>query len=220
MKITCEDRERVFLDGSPEQWAALELHAASCASCAEELRAWKALSLAAEELRDYQESPALWSRIETALVEQDAKSKNHRALLERLSFWRNMPVSWQAAIAGAVVLVLALTAGYVYVHRDSTGTEVNNRLLRDRALADVERTERDYIKAIDKLASDAKPQLDAQASPLMASYREKLIVLDSTIEELRSQAGQNPSNAHLRYQLLAIYQDKQETLQEILETKR
>jgi hypothetical protein len=220
MKITCEDRERIFLDGSPEEWAALELHAASCASCAEELRAWKSLSLAAEELRDYQESPALWSRIETALVDQTARRETRKPLMERLSFWRNVPVSWQAAMAGAAVLVLALTAGYVYVHRGTTGTEVNNRLLRDHALADVERTEREYIKAIDKLASDAKPQLDAQASPLMASYREKLIVLDSAIEELRSQAGQNPSNAHLRYQLLAIYQDKQETLQEILETKR
>jgi len=30
----------------------------------------------------------------------------------------------------------------------------------------------------------------------------------------------NSSNAHLRYQLLAMYQEKQRTLEEILETKR
>jgi hypothetical protein len=53
----------------------------------------------------------------------------------------------------------------------------------------------------------------------MANYREKLIMLDSAIDELRMQAGRNPSNAHLRYQLLAMYQEKQETLQEVLETK-
>jgi hypothetical protein len=45
-------------------------------------------------------------------------------------------------------------------------------------------------------------------------------VLDSAIEELRAEAGENPSNAHLRYQLLAMYQEKQETLREVLEAKR
>jgi len=84
----------------------------------------------------------------------------------------------------------------------------------------VERTEREYMKAIDKLAADAKPQLDSPSSPLLASYREKLVVLDSAIDELRAEAAQNPSNAHLRYQLLAMYQEKQQTLQDVLETKR
>jgi hypothetical protein len=93
-------------------------------------------------------------------------------------------------------------------------------LLKNSALAEVERTERDYMKAIDKLATEAKPELDSPSTPLMASYKEKLIVLDSAIDELRMEAGRNPSNAHLRYELLAMYQEKQETLQDILETKR
>ena len=87
-------------------------------------------------------------------------------------------------------------------------------------MAEVERTEREYMKAIDVLAAQAKPELDSPATPLMASYKEKLIVLDSAIDELRTEAGRNPSNAHLRYELLAMYQEKQETLQEVLETKR
>jgi len=92
-------------------------------------------------------------------------------------------------------------------------------MLKSSTLAEVERTEREYMKAIDQLAMDAKPQLDSPASPLMVSYREKLMVLDGAISELRAEAGQNPSNAHLRYQLLAMYQEKQQTLQEVLETK-
>ena len=40
------------------------------------------------------------------------------------------------------------------------------------------------------------------------------------IDDLRAQAGGNPSNAHLRYQLLAMYQEKQRTLEEVLEAKR
>jgi hypothetical protein len=75
------------------------------------------------------------------------------------------------------------------------------------------------MQAIDKLAVEAKPQLES-ATPLMGNYREKIMVLDGAIDELRAQTGQNPANAHLRYQLLAMYHEKQETLQEILETKR
>jgi hypothetical protein len=92
--------------------------------------------------------------------------------------------------------------------------------LRSKALADVESAETAYVEAIDKLATEAKPQLANSETPLIANYREKLFVLDSAIGDLRAQAGQNPSNAHLRYELLAMYQEKQRTLEEIVEEKR
>jgi len=47
-----------------------------------------------------------------------------------------------------------------------------------------------------------------------------LLVLDSAIADLRAQAGLNPSNAQLRYQLLAMYQEKQHTLEEVLEARQ
>lgn len=221
MHIKCENRERIFLDGTAEEWAGLELHTALCAACAEEVRAWKALSSAAKELREYQESPALWPRIESALAQRAKQSAVRKPWLEWLSFWRTVPMSWQTAMAGVLVLLMAVTAGYLYLHRHSGPGPVDayNPLLKDSKVAEVERTEREYMKAIDKLATEAKPQLATPDSPLMANYREKLIMLDSAIDELRAQAGQNPSNAHLRYQLLAMYQEKQETLQEVLETK-
>ena len=219
MQIKCEDRERIFLDGSAAQWAGLELHAASCAECAKELSAWKALSVAAAELRDDRESLTLWPRIAQALAQGGKTSVVRSPWLERLSFWRTHSMGWQTALLGTGVLLMALTAGYIYVHTRPAVSDAHNPLLKDRALAEVERTERDYMKAIDKLASQAKPQLDTTDSPLMANYREKLIMLDSAIDELRMQAGQNPSNAHLRYELLAMYREKQATLQEVLESK-
>ncbi len=153
MNVTCKDRDRIFEDGTSEEWASLEGHAVTCASCAEELRSWKSLSVAAVELRDYKDSAAPWPRIHQALV-------------------------------------------------------------------DVEHAESAYVQAIDKLAVEAKPQLENPTTAIMANYREKLMVLDSAIDDLRAQTGQNPSNAHLRYQLLAMYQEKQRTLEEILEEKR
>jgi len=218
MNLTCNDRERIFLDGSAEEWVALELHAANCRECAEELRAWKVLSQAAEELRDYREDPALWSKIECRLQEHRQKQGGLRRFCDSLAFWRGVPIGWQTALAGALAFVLAVSGVYVAVHRKPPES-ASDKLLRNSALAEVERTEHDYLRAIDKLASEAKPQLDSPSSPLMSSYREKLVVLDSAIDELREEAGRNPSNAHLRYELLAMYQEKQETLREVLETK-
>jgi hypothetical protein len=219
MNITCNDRERILLDGSPEEWAALEHHAVTCVACAEELRAWKQLSAAAEEMRDHQESPALWTRIESSLRRQQAVPAPQRSFWSSFDFGGRAASAWQSALVGAMVVALAVGSGYLYTHRVGSPTDPGNKLLKTSALAEVERAEREYMTAIDKLAADAGPQLGTD-TPLMASYREKLLVLDSAIADLRAQAGENPSNAHLRYQLLAMYQEKQQTLQDVLETKR
>ena len=226
MSVHCEQRERIFLDGSAEEWAALDVHAASCEACAEEVRAWHELSTAAAEMRNHQEDPALWSRIAVSL-EQSAQNAMPGARRENgwafLRFGWRLPLAWQTALAAALVLLVALGGVSLYLqHRQAeiARNSASSPFLNDRALAEVQRTENAYMQAIDKLAAESKPQLDAANSPLMDSYREKLLVLDSAIAELRLEEGQNPGNAHLRYQLLAMYREKQGTLQEILESKR
>jgi hypothetical protein len=222
MNVTCNDRDSIFEDGTPAQWAALETHAATCAACAEELRAWKSLSVAATQMRDYAPSGELWSRIETALAADAAASKNAVSWWDRSTAWLGFRFSWQVAAAGAFALLLLVSGGWLYRNqtRQPSTTANQNPLLRNKALGEVERAEAAYVQAIDKLAVDAKPQLDNPDTPLLANYREKLQVLDTAIEDLRAQTGMNPSNAHLRYQLLAMYQEKQRTLEEILEAKR
>jgi hypothetical protein len=222
MNVTCNDRDSIFEDGTPAQWAALEAHAATCAACAEELRAWKSLSVAASRLRDYAPSPTLWSRIETALAAGASAPTSRVPWLERLSAWLGFRLSWQFAAAAAFALLLLVSGGWLYHNRSQQPSTTANQspLLRNKSLGEVELAEAAYVQAIDKLAVEAKPQLNKPETPLLANYREKLQVLDSAIEDLRAQTGQNPSNAHLRYQLLAMYQEKQRTLEEILEAKR
>ena len=50
----------------------------------------------------------------------------------------------------------------------------------------------------------------------MVSYREKLLLLDAAIAECRANIEQNRWNAHLRQELLEIYQQKQRTLQDVV----
>ena len=116
-------------------------------------------------------------------------------------------------------MLLTVSGLWFYGHRP-TRRDADQSLLKSPALAEVERTQTAYEQAIDKLAAEAKPQIDNPTTPLQANYREKLLVLDSAIDDLRAQAGLNPSNAYLRQQLLAMYQEKQQTLEEILEDKR
>jgi len=218
MNVTCKDRDRIFEDGTASEWAALENHSATCASCAEEVRSWKSLSIAAAELRDYTESPTLWPRIQQALSERAVASHERGARWSWRTLVASFSLSWQTAAAAVFVIVLMISAGWLL--RSTRQPVRQGSLLRSKALTEVESAESAYVRAIDKLAADAKPELDNPATPMMANYREKLLVLDSAIGDLRALTGQNPSNAHLRYELLAMYQEKQRTLEEIVEEKR
>src|SRR5215469_14344095 len=129
MNIQCEDRERIFRDGSAEQWAALERHAAACPACAEELRGWKRLSAAAAELRDYRESPALWSRLDTSLQEQQSAAAGRRKLERFFDFWQSGSYAWQFALVGALVVVLAVTGGDQYIPGSPKPSKAMNNLL-------------------------------------------------------------------------------------------
>jgi len=220
MTVTCNDRDRIFEDVTPTEWLALEAHAAGCPACTEELRAWKALSVAAQEMRDYRETPALWARIESALAKEDARRTRRTERRSWFSFLQNIPVGWQAAAAGALVLMLTISAGWIYIHRPGNPPVNDQSLLMSPALKNVEDAEAAYVQAIDKLAAEARPQLETPATPLLANYHEKLVLLDSAIADLRAQAGMNPSNAQLRHQLLAMYQEKQHTLEEVLEVRQ
>jgi hypothetical protein len=220
MTVTCNDRDRIFEDGTPNEWLALEAHAAGCPACAEELRAWKALSVAAQEMRDYSETPALWARIESALAQVDARRTQRAGRGGWFSFLQDVPGGWQAAMAGAFVLILTISAGWIYIHGRGDPPVSDQSLLKSAALKNVENAEAAYVQAIDKLAAEARPQLETPATPLLANYHEKLVLLDSAIADLRAQAGMNPSNAQLRHQLLAMYQEKQHTLEEVLEVKQ
>ena len=219
MNVTCNDRDRIFEDGTLAEWSALEEHAASCPLCAEEIRAWKSLSVAAKELREYSDSPSFWPRIERALAEEAVRNAHRAGRKSWFSFLPSFSPAWQTALAGAFVLVLTMSSGWIYFHRAVGPGENDKSLLQASALKEVESAETAYEHAIEKLAAEAKPQLESPATALLANYHEKLLVLDSAIGDLRAQARMNPSNAQLRYQLLAMYQEKQHTLEEVLEAK-
>jgi hypothetical protein len=213
MSLSCRDLQTVLRSGDPGERRELDRHALACEACREELERWDALSEAAPSLARRWESPELWGKIAAEL------SSQHRPRTG-LSLW--LPGWWPAA---AMASLFVLASAGLFVFRGSGGREIvppasalatRQRLLTDDALSDVERAETEYLASIERLSRLAAPRIRNPTTPLMASYREKLIVLDSAIEGLRAELEQNRYNTHLRKELLTAYQEKQKTLEDVM----
>ena len=111
---------------------------------------------------------------------------------------------------------------YVFKPGDSGREPMSNLrvpgepLMTQETLNEVENAESKYLESIEKLSLLARPRLQSPETSLLAAYREKLQLLDSAIAECRSQIEQNQFNTHLRRELLAMYQEKQRTLQDLM----
>ena len=117
-------------------------------------------------------------------------------------------------MAAAVAFLALLTAVAVVVQRRAPAEP--DWMVRAAAIDSVESAERAHVEAIDRLAQVAAPQLEAPATPLLVSYKEKLMLIDDAIAECRSGIRTNRYNAHLRRELLAMYVEKQKTLEEVV----
>jgi hypothetical protein len=165
------------------------------------------IARAARGLRREWESPHLWPRIQAALSAEAARVERRRAHAR----------AWLTLAAAAAVLVLGVGVfRNLRAPQPGAPSEAERRLLTERALQQVERTEGDYVRSIEALSRVAAPKVREADSPLMMSYREKLLVLDSAIAECRALIDRNRFNARLRRELLSLYQDKQRTLQQVM----
>jgi hypothetical protein len=186
-------------------------HLDACPSCRALVDGWRAIEAAAPALRREWDSPELWPRIEAALARERARSVAQARRARRV----------RLGAAAAVLLGLAAWATVMLRHPATPQValerqEQERRLLTEQALAGVEAAETAYTQAIDGLARTAEPVLQDPASPLLMSYREKLALLDAAIAECRAEVARNRFNAHLRRELLSIYQEKQRTLEQVL----
>jgi hypothetical protein len=209
----CRQFDRALARGQ-EAVAALEIHAASCADCRERLRLWKEISQAAPALKKEWESPDLFSRIARALAAAQPQDAQAPALPRRRGTW--IPA------AAAALFVLSMIGLSVFKPGESGREPISNLrvsrepLMTEQTLNEVESSEGKYLQSIEKLSRLARPRLESPETALLAAYKEKLELLDSAIAETRDQIQQNRFNTHLRRELLAMYQEKQRTLQDLM----
>jgi len=199
MTIKCSEFETLFLEGDAYSMEIAARHAQNCQMCAEKFASWNDITATARELRTTWSNDMLWPRIEGALRQQKRQTG------ARL---------WQ--IAAAIVLFVGVGALVWTAHRQTQQQEFENVIMRTAAVDEVEKAQQAHLQAIDHLEKIAQPKLDDASTSLMVSYREKLMLLDDAIKECQTNIERNRQNAHLRRQLLAIYSEKQRTLQDVL----
>jgi hypothetical protein len=201
MNITCNQLDDLLFDASDLAMATAAKHAAGCAACREKLDEWSEISTVAASMQTTWRNDMLWPRIERSLRDER----------------RNSVRSWTRQMAAAVLMTIALgaTAWFALSARNGEA-KFDQSIIRMSALDDVERAEQSHVKAIEQLEKVAEPKLEDASSPLMVSYKEKLMLLDDAIAECETNIEQNRQNAHLRKQLLAMYSQKQQTLRDVL----
>ncbi|HLG59303.1 MAG TPA: hypothetical protein VI485_28450 [Vicinamibacterales bacterium] len=176
------------------------------------------LSATARSLHREWDSPQLWPNIAAAMRADDKTTVASRPARG----WGAMK-PWQAVAAAAVLVMAVSSASWLGWRslRPATpapgAAAAQERLLNEEALAAIERSEAQYVHAIDELTRLAAPKLEMPDSPLLVNLQERLVVIDMAITEYRAEIARNRFNAHLRRQLLWIYQEKRRTLEQIQE---
>lgn len=199
MIFQCNDLERALR--SPELMPDARAHAERCQQCREQLYLWSEISRLAPDLHEEWDSPSLWPRIRAGLA---AAAPRHKPI----PLWR-----WPLAAAAVVTLAVAL---FLPWH----GRQQERNFLTEDALHEVQQAEAAYARSIEKLSAVAGDSLQQSPMPLAAAYREKLMLLDSAIADLKANVENNRYNVYLQTQLASLYREKQKTLQEWLENAK
>jgi hypothetical protein len=199
MIFQCDDLERALR--FPELMSDAKSHSETCERCREQLYLWSEISRLAPQFHEEWESPSLWPRIRAGLVAAAPPRKS--------------PPVWRWALAAAAAVALAVLFLRPWDARQAEPRD----FLTNEALRDVQQTEAAYARSIDRLSSVAGSGLQSPL-PLAAAYREKLVLLDSAIAELRANVEHNRYNVYLQTQLAGLYREKQKTLQEWLENAK
>ena len=199
MTIHCDHFDDLLLAGDSFSMQVAAQHARGCPACAERLASWNEISDTARGMHASWSNDMLWPRIGRAI---DADTRRWGARV------------WQ--IAAAFLIFAALGAVVWRAHERVRNAEFDNAILRASAVDQVETAERAHVAAIDNLEKLTQSKLEDPSTPLLVSYKEKLMLLDDAIAECQASIDRNRQNAHLRRQLLAIYSEKQRTLQEVL----
>jgi hypothetical protein len=200
MSFRCSDTEEALR--ASEMPPEATTHAQTCEHCRERIALWTEISDIAPQLRQEWESPSLWPQIQHKL---EATAK------------RGRPVrTWRWALAAAATIVLGAVLLRTPPTQQTQEPPQDGTFLNPETLREVQEAEQAYVRAIEKLSATAESTLHEASTPLAAAYREKLLLLDSAIADLKTGAEANRYDVYVRTQLASLYQAKQRTLEEWL----
>lgn len=196
MKIQCSDFDNLLMEGDAFSMEIATRHAGECSACAATLASWNEISSTAQSLHTTWRSDTLLPRIQRE-IKRETRSAH----------------AWVWQVAAALIVLLGLA---VVVWKANQLSPMDKVILKQKVYDEAEKAQKDHERAIKQLEKLAGEKLDDPATPILVSYKEKLMLLDDAIAECQKAIDQNRANAAVHKQLLAMYDEKQRTLREVL----
>ena len=175
-------------------------HLKKCSFCKYQISEDKKLLELSQSIKQPFEASNLWDKIELSLVNE--KNKVEKSWREYFPMFR---------IAAVLILVFGITV--IFLNRNNFQ---ESKLLANSVLEKVEQNEKKLEDSISELEKLALQKLSEMNLELMFLYRDRLETIETQIVQCKEMLTENPANAHLRRYLLAAYQDKKETLDELM----
>lgn len=194
-----------------------EEHLRTCDECSQALAFDGIIDREAQKLPAPESTPWLWAKIEDGL-----KREKEKPLSLSLTRFLSHIVTPKRHLAFKIAALLIITIGvsYLFLIRPMSTRPEPRNFLTSSALVRVEAMEREYERAIAELEKLTLPLVANADTDLLLLYRDKLETIDTQIERCKEALIHNRANAHIRRYLLAAYQDKTETLSELLEVTK
>ena len=213
--MNCEDFLR-HIEEVPER-EDLKDHLRSCEKCAEEYKLHKLLSTGTEQLESYQPPVSIWGRIEKdILAGSEKKSKTGKWLEKLIGFIFPAGNIFRPVFAGAAAILILISA--VYYFKPLSPAEKSR--IQAESLADIGKAQEYYLNAIESLTKLAMENERNIEPELFSIYREKLQLLDASIDECKKIIDENELNVNAWNFLFASYNKKVETLREMANYKK
>ena len=210
MKCT---KYQLFWDGKiPEK--DFEIHKEKCVECREAYVLDSLIEGEAKKLPAPEFSPWLWNRIENELKREKEKSRSI-GFTDMFSFLFSPKQHLIYKIAA--LLVVSVGISYLLFFQPMGTGPASTNFLTSSALYRVEEKEKEYEQAIAELEKVTQSLVANADTDLLLLYRDKLETIDAQIDRCKEALKNNTADAHIRRYLLAAYQDKKETLIELIE---
>jgi len=193
-------------------------HLNECGNCKKEYEIELLLQQGVKKVRAKRVPSSIWENIESSLQQEKIPE---RSFIERIA--ENVKgIDWSPAIkpAFAVVLIaLVSIASYrLFISDDANKKDLAR--LQVEAIAEIDEAQKLYLNAIEKLTSLAEANRENIEPELLFVYKEKLALIDESIEECKQILQDNKYNINAQKFLFAAYQKKIDALNEMAYYKK
>ncbi len=204
-----------YIDGdlSQKQNTSIKKHLKECPDCEKLVEDFKNIANSEGKLEKHSPPKETWSKIEARI--NAGQNESFTPDIERRK-WLYLPGFRYAAAAAGIILIIAgaLILGPQYLRKEVESAGFSSS--QEYTLAKLKEAERHYQQAINALGEAVAAQ-EKQFDPKVAEvFKTNLKIINSSISACKQAVLSNPENFEPYKYLLAVYEEKADLLNRII----